>query len=716
MSEIDRRDFLKVAALAGSGFKFAGPPGLWADGTPSGQQFGTRPSFGRRPLLGAEVTDDPAATDEKVDLWFKTLADHNIAIARVFIPQGEKGLESMDRFFGAAGKYGVGITATLGGEPSPESAEWLERVVKRYMNHPALDSWIIANEPGKRPSADPATVVQYRAWLKDKYKTTDALDGVWRGRKHASFDEIEPIQTGGSFWPIFWSSAPEFVDWYVFSREYLSERLSWIAEQVRKYDTIHRTHTNPADLVGNLAANCQDLPAWRPFLSTLGASCHPSWHFSLLGRDEYAIGVAYVADLVRGAIEPKPFWITELQGGNNINSGTRPLCPTGNDIAQWVWTALGSGAERVIFWLLNAHSFGSESAEWSLLDLQNQPSVRLETAGKIASVLNENPSLFQDATPAETPVTILLSLEAMTLQERFAATQPVNSEERGKLTPLEVRGRNAHILAVLAFYEILHELGVPVHLKFMHDFDFRAKVSRPQFAILPNLSALSEDQARQIGDFVRNGNTVLATGLTGFWDGYERVWPLTSGFPLEELIGATLEELQSMDEGCSVKLTEPEVALPSQLWIGKIRNRTAEPLGRQDNWITAVRKRAGNGQIIWIPSTVDVAAWVGNRMPLTEFVSRIVSSFADDLPFRFTGRQENCVLRALTNAEGYVTVVTNGSMKPAEVRIEHIMNSAPNVLWGDRASFQADGRHLSLGPRATVVASWKKPQGIVEVR
>ena len=41
--------------------------------------------------------------------------------------------------------------------------------------------------------------------------------------------------------------------------------------------------------------------ALRGFLDSLGASIHPSWHFGLLARGQFALGVSYVCDLVRGA-------------------------------------------------------------------------------------------------------------------------------------------------------------------------------------------------------------------------------------------------------------------------------------------------------------------------------------------------------------------------------------------------------------------------------
>ena len=56
------------------------------------------PSF----IIGAEIMDDPAATPEMVDHWFKILADYQMPLARVFIPTKEDALRRMDGFFAAA--------------------------------------------------------------------------------------------------------------------------------------------------------------------------------------------------------------------------------------------------------------------------------------------------------------------------------------------------------------------------------------------------------------------------------------------------------------------------------------------------------------------------------------------------------------------------------------------------------------------------------------
>src|SRR5664279_5338056 len=354
-----------------------------------------------RPLLGAQIWIEPGQSDAEIDGWFHQLAQSEMPVARIFVMwsyleprQGEWNFSLYDTAFRAAEKYHVAIIATLtpsgpppfaGGDgnqgvgmiPSQErktaASEYIRRVVERYRHSPSLDSWLLVNEPGQAPAADPLAISAYRRWLPTQYKSISELNLSW-GSAWSGFDQVD-VASGAAAW-----NKNTSTDWMTFWRGYQTQELKWLASEVRATDRAHPLHVNPHALVGNLAALSDDLPAWRGFLDTLGCSIHPAWHFGLLPRDRYALGVSYVNALVRGSIEPKPYWVTELQGGNNIYSATRPMDPTREDIAQWVWTSVASGADRVIFWLLNARKAGVESGEWSLLDFQQQPSARLQTA------------------------------------------------------------------------------------------------------------------------------------------------------------------------------------------------------------------------------------------------------------------------------------------------------------------------------------------------
>jgi beta-galactosidase len=314
------------------------------------------------PEFGAQVWIEPGQTPEEIDGWFGTLESSRMPVARLFMmwsylePQRDRWDWSLyDAAFRAAERHHVAIVATLtpsgppswmGGDDSQgvgvngteaqrtAASDYIGKVVERYKNSTALDTWLLLN--------------------------------------YASFGEVK-----GPAKENHWNPSGE-IDWIAYWRSFQTSQLAWMAAEVRRHDAHHPLHLNPHALVSNLAALSDNLPEWRGFLDTLGCSIHPAWHFGLLPRDDFALGVSYVNDLVEGAIAPKPHWVTELQGGNNIHSGMRPLEPTVDDIAQWLWISVGAGAERTIFWLLNARRAGREAGEWSLLDFEQQPSRRME--------------------------------------------------------------------------------------------------------------------------------------------------------------------------------------------------------------------------------------------------------------------------------------------------------------------------------------------------
>jgi len=674
-----------------------------------------------RPLLGAQVWIEPGQKPEDVERWFKTLADARMPVARLFLMwnyiEREPGVWDFalyDRAFRAAEKHRVRVVATLTPNWGPahrgytyasqggpvgdtdarlaEAREYVARVVARYRSSPALDSWMLMNEPGQRPAPDRLALQRYRLWLTRKYGTVARLNEAWM-TDFKSFVSIphDPRWTAGGF---AFNATAAFTDWHTFWRAHLAWYLNEVASEVRNLDPARHVHVNPHALVGNLASNSLDLPEWRRFLHSLGASVHPSWHFGLLKREQFALGVSYVCDLVRGASEPHPFWVTELQGGPNLYSSVRPLSPTREDIAQWVWTGVGAGADRVVFWLLNARAEGLEAGEWSLLDFNGQRSERFDTAGDIARVLEQQASFFNKARPVESPVTVILSLETMTLQERFASNDS------------PARGRDAHVLEALGLYQALTELGLPARLKHFDDFDWRDTTRPPRLAVLPHVSALTAEQARDAEAFVRGGGTLLVTGLTGFYDAEARFLP-SERWPLAELLGARPREVHTPADRAEVAWSSPALTLPSLLWLGEIANDSAEVAARQGGRVTAVRKRAGRGEAVWVPSLVGMGAWLGDGAPLAGLLEELAAPFTRDAPFRFDGRQAGCLLRVLQNGNAYATVVTNGTAEPRQCRLRLSPRLTPQLLWGEDSPLTSDNPTVSLKARQTTVLLWK---------
>jgi beta-galactosidase len=668
------------------------------------------------PQLGAQVWIEPGQTVGQVKGYFRQLAEAHMLVARLFVmwsyvePKADVwDFTLYDAAFAAASKYHVRIVATLtptgpppflGGdgtqgtgvvgsaERRAEASVYIAKVVERYRENPALDTWLLLNEPGQPSSAQPLAVTGFRTWLRSHYAGIQAMNTAW-GSTFASFDDVKPT-VGQNDW-----NQTSAIDWMTYWREYQTAQLAWLASQVRRLDTRHPLHLNPHALISNLAVLNDNLPKWRSFLDTLGCSIHPAWHFSVLPRDEYALGVSYINDLIAGSIEPKHYWVTELQGGTNISSANRPLDPTENDIAQWVWTSVGGGADRIIFWLLNARRRGAEAGEWSLLDFQEHPSDRMQTASAIASMIDRHKDFFSTASTQRAPVTLILSLDTMTLEDRFAKTDYAG------------RDKQAQIVETLGFYKTIAGMGAPPAIKHFDDFDWRSKTAEPRVAILPDVRALTAQQIDDVNVFTRNGNILMVTGLTGFYDPQALAWPL-AGFPLKEVTGAELKEVKWQEGASTIMLNGGSPPLPTVLWVSTIHLIDAKAIANSGDEVTAAQRALpGGGRVIWVPSPIGTGAWESDTKPLASFLRKEIPQLENATLFRQASGSSNCVLRVLKGENGFVTVLTNGEKQPAQCNVVAPAGMQPKgALWGEKPDTKPESYCYNLDSEGTAVTLW----------
>jgi len=664
------------------------------------------------PQFGAQVWIEPGQTPEQIDDWFATLETSRMPVARLFMmwsylePQRDRWDWSLyDAAFHAAERHHVAIVATLtpsgppswmGGDDSQgvgvndteaqrtAAADYMGKVVERYKSSPALDTWLLLNEPGQVPVASELASAAFAPWLEIKYMDIADLDRAW-GTNYASFAEVRGPATKNP-----WNSSGE-IDWTAFWRNFQTSQLAWMAAEVRRHDVHHPLHLNPHALVSNLAALSDDLPEWRGFLDTLGCSIHPAWHFGLLPRDDFALGVSYVNDLVDGAIAPKPHWVTELQGGNNIHSAMRPMEPSVDDIAQWLWTSVGAGAERTIFWLLNARRAGREAGEWSLLDFEQQPSRRMEVATDIVKTMQAHSDFFAKAKPALPEVTLLLSLETMTYQLSFARPDDV------------ARDRNQQLLELLGIYKAMTENGPPPRVKHFDDYDWTLP-GKNRVVIVPDARVLTAGQMNDLLHFAQTGGTLLITALSGLYDEHGKMWALSGSSLLSEVTGARLKEVHLL--GTDIAVPMQSGPLPSRMWMSTVTPRDSTAIAMEDGETVATERHlAGGGRVIWIPSPVGMGAWTGDATPLAKYLRTTLSATYASVPFTLDDEDPACLLRVLQNNRNYATVLTNGSGETVRCVLHRDNALHRTRIWGSDKSTSATA--VSLGPRQTVVDLWQ---------
>ncbi|MDB5025628.1 MAG: beta-galactosidase [Mucilaginibacter sp.] len=681
--------------------------------------FSTAQAQQNLPELGAEIYLEPGQTKGQVDKWVKLLSDNKMPVARVFMmwnylepKPGEWDFTLYDELFKAAQKYNVKITATLVPNSPPfhwgkpffyvthtmlvfekeeyreRSENYIKQVVERYKDNPALDSWWLYNEPSASMLPDTFAVNEFKKFLKIKYVSIDSLNKSWQ----SFFPSFEAIAYDSTWQKGGWVWQTAYYDWNNFWNFHLNNQIGWLGAVVRKYDKNHSFHSNPPGLLTSLAH--YDLAGMKKNLNSMGASMHPSWAFSFVPRNKYGLTVSWQNNLLYGVADQMPYWISELQAGNNLASGLNPMCPSPKDIAQWVWSSFGSGAKRVIFWLLNARMQGNESAEWALLDFQQKPSERMLKSLEIANVIQQNRNDFESAKPVKSPITIIVSPQTLLMQER----------KQNNYSTIEAVKSLSHQKAAMACYNALMEQGIPVQVRLNTEFDWRTK-EKNQVVILPDVLCLTTADIAGIETFVLNGNKIIATGLTGLYDQQEKSWVVNREFPLAKVFGGDIKEIFAESESFKIKLNKYKNAFPVQLWYTQILPGTGKVIGLYQNKPIAIRNNYGNGEVLWIPSMICMGAWANSSTPLANLLQHETSSEVKKLPFHFEAYHEDCFMHTLKTSDGYITIVVNGNGIAQKIGIVSSAPRSSTLLYGK--GWNAAKRILNMEPGETVVLKWK---------
>lgn len=632
-----------------------------------------------KPFVGAQVFIEPGQRPGEVEHWFRTLRDCGLKVCRIRMFEaymrdsvGQWDFALFDRAFDLAHQYGIRVYATLfpltrkddiGGWKFPENevqkkalACYIKALVLHYKDHPALAGWVILNEPG--------------------------LDGKYL---HSSYFEVERAR---------WEDAHPSSDFdaagapvlvttrsHQFVCDLTADFLEWLSQEVRKYDARHDIHVNPANVFANYGE--YDFPCWRGFLTSLGGSAHPSWHFGYFCRQDYALAMLAQAEMLRSGAGDLPWFMTEIQGGNNVYSGIHPMCPTSAEMAQWLWLVYGCEGRGGIFWMLNPRMSGIEAGEWALLDFQGQPSARLKAAKAIAEVWETLGDDFCKVRVVPSGIDVVYARESLWAEDVLACQGDA----------LTGRTSGAAIKSALACFRALSERGLNVGLREISEYDFSGSDFSGQTIVLSHQIVLADRYRECLERFVAQGGTLLVEGLTAFLDEHLRlVWGHDN--PWCGLFGGKLSEFVTRADTFSLSVMEHR--LPVHLWEGRIA-------GKDVPWHI---HPYGKGTVVWVPANIALGAWVTDcYSPLSDFLFQVLPQRSDAV--HFADYQRGVLLRTLkANNGGSVWVCVSKSPRTEEIQLEHFAEKGlPTIIYASSGCEWSEGR-LLMKPEGVLVLSW----------
>lgn len=596
------------------------------------------------PFFGAQIFIEPGQTQAQIESWFKTLSENGMNVCRIRMfesymlqPDGNWDFTLFDHAFRAADKYGIKIYATffpatqktdIGGWKFPKDekqkiafSNYIKALVMHYKDFSSLYGWVIINEPG----------------MDGNYPRTDFFENA-----RMLWDQANPLKDfKENGFPILMTTRDK-----KFLNEITTGFLSWIAGEIRKYDTSHDIHVNPAGIFSNYGE--YDFPAWRHFLTSLGGSAHPSWHFSYFTRQQYSLAMLALAEILRSGAGDIPWFMTEIQGGNNTFSGSNAMCPTSEEIAQWLWIVLSCEGKGGIFWMLNPRSSGIEAGEWAMIDFQGKPTERLKAVKEISKLISDHADIFCN------PRIIPSGIDVVYIKETLWAENLMGKNHD------QYQGRNhgAVIKSPIACFKALTERGLNVGLKEINEYDFSQADYVGRSIIISNQISIPTYYRRNLETFVSRGGTLLIEGLSAFFD-EDLHNTMNTGFTFEQLFGGNISEFILKDNLFTINTGNHK--LPVHLWEGKIANKI----------IPMQEHTFGKGRVIWFPSNIALGAWVAKDFkPLSDYLYETLPTSSEVISF--DRHYENVLLRTLKTGKGKLLICVNKSEEKETIALNNL--------------------------------------------
>lgn len=643
------------------------------------------------PMIGAQIIIEPWQAPEDVDVWFRSMKDNGMSVCRIRMfekymktSDGSWDFTCFDTAFDAASRYGIKVFATLfpatgkdnslGGFKHPQDdrhmsaiSEYIKAVVCHYKDHPALYGWVLLNEPG---TGGWLQNNRFTAEMRSEWESSPKAEGTWtEGYTSDIFNHQRFLMSHNV--------------WY----------LEWLAGQVKRWDTESELHVNNHQIFENVAE--YDFPAWRTFLTSLGASAHPSWHFGYFSRERYAMAMSANCAIVRSGAGDLPFWVTELQGGNNTYSGYNAFCPTAEETTQWLWTSVASGAKGIIFWCYNPRTVGEEAGEWCMLTNENTNSDRADAAKVVSECLKSNEGLFSVARPIDSKVTVMYIRESLWVEKEMQIAGMKDALWEG-------RQSGGVMKSAIGVYEALLSRGIGAHFMEMSEYDWTRNDFKGETIILANQISVPTYRSDELYHFVKCGGKLIIEGLTAFYD--ENLTSLFNiGRPLEKLLGGNLSEVKTTPGDFVMDIHD---SAPVHLWKGTLTDTaggTPQTRDEEGN-ITSLRNRYGEGETVWFPSLLSLGARrSGDYRPLADW---LVEECTFALPVFFQKCEPLVMMSLMETENDYIAVLINKSAERKKVKLTVALKDARLVFADKTGGLRGDS--VSICPEETIIITWAK--------
>jgi beta-galactosidase len=444
----------------------------------------------------------------------------------------------------------------------------VEQVARRYGEHPAVALWHVSNELGCHNAHcyDEASAGAFRAWLRHRYRTVDALNEAWGtafwSQRYAGWDEIDPPREALSA-----RNPAQLVDFHRFSSDALLEHYRAEAAVLRRHSAV------PVTTNFMVTAHIRNLDywSWAPEMDVIAND-----HYLDHRLGDPAAELSFAADLTRGLAGNRPWMLMETSTGA-VNWQPYNLAKAPGQLLRNALTHVARGADSVCFFQWRASERGAEKFHSAML-----PHTGTDTA------------IWREVLDLGRTLDRLAEVAGSTVEADVAL---VFGWESWWATDTEARPSQGvrYLDQVHAAYRALRELDVTVDVVAPG-----ADLSAYRAVVVPCLHLVSDADAARITEFVRGGGHAVITFYSGIVDETDRV--RLGGYPgaFRELLGVVAEEFAPLPPGREVVL---DSGARASLWTERLRTTTAATVDRHADGTPAVTRNAYGEGVAWYLAT-----------------------------------------------------------------------------------------------------------------
>jgi len=448
-----------------------------------------------------------------------------------------------------------------------------EQEAKRFGHDPNVIGWQIDNEYANE-SYGPADQARFDAWLKDRYKTLDNLNDKWTtaywSETYNDWSQV-PIETT-------YGNPGLLLSW----KRFVSD--TWRSYQKNQLDIIRANSDHRQFITTNMmgffdgydhytVSQDLDLASWDDYVGT--GQLNPVYN-----------GAAH--DLTRGFLR-KNFWVMETQPGfvnwspdnNSLNKGA---------VRAMAWHDVGHGADAVSYWQWRSDLNGQEEYHGVLVGADGTPvPLYSEVAHLGADFAKAGPALA--GTSVHSDVAILHSYDsfwAIDWQRHNKAFDPIQN--------------------MVAYYGAIRAL--------VHSVDIvnpSVDLSQYKLVIAPALNVLTDEQAKNLIDYVHSGGHLVLTQRSAMKTIDNALQPERQPGPLVPLLGGRVEQFYALDT--TIPISGAWGSDPTKVWAELLSTSSPDtkvlmrygktPLGWLDDQPAAITRKVGNGSITYIGADLE---------------------------------------------------------------------------------------------------------------